>query len=209
MDHDAVQRSYDAVAASYAERFDAELEHKPLDRALLAALVEEAGTASPIADLGCGPGHVAAWLAGLGARAVGIDLSPAMVAAAQERHRAVEFRHGDLLSLPAGDGEFGALVAFYCLIHLAEDEVPLAAAEMRRVLRPGGLALVSFHVGTEVRHFDEFLGARVDLDFRFLEVAAVTGALSAAGFEPRATLERANYPDEVETRRAYLLGRRR
>jgi SAM-dependent methyltransferase len=209
MDHDAVQRSYDAVAASYAERFDAELEHKPLDRALLATVVEEADAAAPIADLGCGPGHVAAWLAGHGARAVGIDLSPAMVAAARERHREVEFRQGDLLALPADDGEFGALVAFYCLIHLAEDEVALAATEMRRVLRPGGLALVSFHVGTEVRHFDEFLGARVDLDFRFLEVAAVTAALTAAGFELRATLERANYPEEVETRRAYLLGRRR
>jgi hypothetical protein len=52
-----------------------ELTGKPLDRALLACLAEQAGEGTPIAGLGCGPGHVAAWLTGRGVAAVGLDLA--------------------------------------------------------------------------------------------------------------------------------------
>jgi ubiquinone/menaquinone biosynthesis C-methylase UbiE len=78
--HKGVRRSYDAVAEEYAAGFRDELESKPLDRALLASLVEQAGPGMPVADLGCGPGHITAWLAAQGAAAVGIDLSAGMVA---------------------------------------------------------------------------------------------------------------------------------
>jgi hypothetical protein len=39
--------------------------------------------------------------------------------------------------------------------------------EIRRVLAPGGLALIAFHVGQEAVHVDDLFGAPVDLDFRF------------------------------------------
>jgi SAM-dependent methyltransferase len=206
--HGSVRRSYDAVAEKYAAGFRDELSHKPLDRALLACLIEQAEPAAPIADLGCGPGHVAAWLADHGAAAVGIDLSAAMVAAGRRDYPGVEFREGDLLDLPARDGEFGAAVAFYSLIHLAPSELAPACEEIRRVVRPSGLALVSFHVGTDVRHLTEWWGVEVDVDFRFLEVADVAATMQRAGFAVEAQIERTSYPAEVETRRAYLLARR-
>lgn len=206
--HEGVRRSYDAVAENYAANFAAELAGKPLDRALLASLVEEAGPAAKIADLGCGPGHVTGWLAGHGAAAVGIDLSPGMVAAGRREHPEAEFRQGDFLALPAADGEFGAVIAFYSLIHLEPGELGPALGEIRRVLAPGGLALVSFHVGSQVVHRDEWLGQQVDVDFRFLEMADVTAALEAAGLALRMRLERASYPGEVATTRGYLLARR-
>ena len=65
-------------------------------RALLASLAEQAGDGAPIADLGCGPGHIAAWLAGQGVAPVGIDLSPAMIAVGRRDHPNVEFREGNL-----------------------------------------------------------------------------------------------------------------
>ena len=207
--HDRVRRSYDAVAETYATNFGDELTHKPLDRALLACLLEQATDGAPIADLGCGPGHVTGWLAAHGAPAVGIDLSAAMVTAARRDHPAAEFRHGDLLALPAADGEFGAAVALYSIIHLEPGETAAAFQEMNRVLRPTAPLLVSFHIGSHVRHFDEWLGHRVDIDFRFLEPADVTTALEEAGFTVEARLERTNHPEEVQTRRAYLLARRR
>ncbi|WP_424642606.1 class I SAM-dependent methyltransferase [Embleya sp. AB8] len=43
-------------------------------------------------DLGYGPGHVTGWLAERGVRAVGIDLSPAMIAIAQREYPGAEFR---------------------------------------------------------------------------------------------------------------------
>ncbi|MGK5531573.1 class I SAM-dependent methyltransferase [Streptomyces sp. URMC 129] len=206
--HGRVRRSYDTVAEEYRDRIGDELAHKPQDRALLAAVVEQAGDGAPVADLGCGPGHVAGWLAGRGARPVGIDLSPAMVAIARRDHPGVEFREGDLLRLPAADGEFAAAVALYSVIHLTPAELPAAFAETRRVLRPSGLLLVAFHVGSEVRHLTEWWDHAVDVDFHFLEQDTVAGHLTAAGFTVEATLERAPHPREAETRRAYLLARR-
>jgi trans-aconitate methyltransferase len=62
--HHSVRRSYDTVAGEYVAGFRDELAGKPLDRALLVCLAEQAEQGTAIADLGCGPGHVAAWLAG-------------------------------------------------------------------------------------------------------------------------------------------------
>lgn len=206
--HDSVRRSYDAVASDYEARFKDELTHKPLDRALLNAVIEQNEPGAPIADVGCGPGHVAAWLARNGVRAVGIDISPKMVEVGRLRHPEVEFREGDVVALPASDAEFGSIVALYSIIHLEPSELAAALGEMRRTLRPSGVLLVSFHVGSEVRHLDEWFGRAVDVDFRFFETDDVVRALETSGFALEARLERTNYPHEVDTRRGYLFARR-
>jgi len=207
--HDRTRRSYDAVAEKYAEGFRDELAYKPLDRALLTCLIEQTGQGAPIADLGCGPGHVSAWLASHGATAVGIDLSAGMIAVARRDYPGAEFRQGDFLALPAGDGEFGAAVALYSVIHLEPGELRRAFTEIHRVLRPAGLLLVAFHIGSEVRHVTNWLGHGVDVDFRFLEPGHVASAMEGAGLGVEARLERINYPEEHDTRRGYLLARRR
>ena len=207
-DHDAIRRSYDTVAEQYAVGLRDELGYKPLDRALLACLLEQSDNDAPIADLGCGPGHVAAWLASRGATAVGIDLSAGMIAVGCREYSHVEFRQGDLLALPAADGEFGAAVALYSIIHLQPGELHRAFTEIHRVLRPGGLVLMAFHIGTEVRHLAEWWGRGVDVDFRFFEPAHIAAAMEGAGFQVEARLERSSYDQEVQTRRAYLLARR-
>jgi ubiquinone/menaquinone biosynthesis C-methylase UbiE len=207
--HDRVGRSYDAVAEDYATRFRAELAHKPLDRALVACLIEQTEKGTPIADLGCGPGHLTARLASQGVTAVGIDLSAGMIAIGRREYPEAEFRSGDLLELPARDGEFGAVAALYSIIHLEPGELPRAFEEIHRVLRPSGLVLVAFHVGTEVRHLAEWWGHEVDVDFRFFEPPDVAEAMEGAGLRVEVRLERTSYPEEIETRRAYLLARRR
>jgi len=205
--HEAVRRSYDAVAADYLATFADELTRKPLDRALLRMLAEETGPDAPVADVGCGPGHVAAFLASLGTKAVGIDLSEQMIEIGRRSFPAAEFRSGDLLSLPADEGEFAAVVAFYSIIHLEPDELPVAFGELRRILRPSGILLLSFHAGDEARQRHEWLGHEVDLTFRFFEPTRVVELLEQAEFEVEVSLVRRHYPQEVETRRAYLLAR--
>ena len=75
------RRGDDTVAREYPTEIADELAGKPLDRAVLDVVVELAA-GGPIADIGCGPGHVAAHLADRGAGVVGVDQSEAMCALA-------------------------------------------------------------------------------------------------------------------------------
>jgi SAM-dependent methyltransferase len=204
-DKDRTQTSYDAVADRYALEIGDELVHKPLDRGMLRALVEAAGTSGAYADIGCGPGHVSRFLAELGVSVTGIDLSPAMIARARADVPGVTFQTGDMTALECADGSFDAIVAFYSLIHLDDSLIGKACHEFARVLRPGGHALVAFHGGDQSQHVSDWWGHEVDLDFRFLSEATVASRLTGAGLQIEAMLRRAPYVGyEVDTTRVYL-----
>jgi SAM-dependent methyltransferase len=109
-----------------------------------------------VLDIGCGPAWF--WRAALprlpgGLHLTLVDASPAMVEAARERDgiagRVATLRHvvAELRSLPFADECFEAVVAMHVLHHV--DDPRAGLAELRRVLKPGGLALVSANaVGT-------------------------------------------------------------
>ena len=211
----ATRASYDAVAAAYAEAMSDELRRKPLDRALLTAFAEQVREPgrddARVWDVGCGPGHVTAFLAGLGLRAAGVDLSDAMVAEARKRHPDLEFGTGSMTALPAADASWDGLVSFYSLIHMIDDaDLRAALAEYRRVLADGGLLLLAVHAGEEVRHSVEWFGAEVDVSFRFFDPAWLSAELEQAGFAVESLTRRQPYPGaEVATPRAYFLARAR
>lgn len=209
MTDDAVRATYDTLAADYADRFRAELAAKPLDRALLAAYAELvlAGGGAPVADLGCGPGHVTEHLHGLGLDAFGIDLSPGMVAAARRAYPGLRFEQGSMTGLDLPDGGLGGIVAFYSIIHLPPDLLPAAFAEFHRVLAPGGRLLLAFQAGDERRHVTEWLGHPVSVEAYLRPPDRVAELLERAGLAVHARLLRE--PEEVEASpRAYLLARR-
>jgi SAM-dependent methyltransferase len=199
--------SYDTVAHEYATRFHDELARKPFDRAMLTWLAGRVPAGSLVCDLGCGPGHVGAFLARLGLRVHGVDLSPALVAEAARLFPELPFSVGDMTHLaewPAAS--FGAIVAFYSIIHVPRAELATALAEIARVLAPGGVLLMSFHVGEETRHLDTWWERPVDVSFHFHLPGAMAAALAAAGLSVTESIEREPYPPDVEvqTRRAYL-----
>jgi SAM-dependent methyltransferase len=141
--------SYDTVAASYATFVRDALAAEPYLRAglaLFADLVHASG-GGPVADVGCGPGHVTAHLHRLGVDAFGIDLSPAMIDVAQRDHPGLRFEVGSMTDLDLADGSLAGLLAFWSLIHIPDDEIPDVFGHFGRVLRPGGPLLVGFHVG--------------------------------------------------------------
>lgn len=204
------RRAYDTVAATYAARVDPEVSEFPLDRAALdafAAYVLEDG-GGPVADLGCGPGRVTAYLAGRGLDAFGVDLSPGMVEQARAAHPGLRFEVGDLAALPLDDGSLAGALAWYSLIHTPPERRLPVLAELCRVLRPGGRPVAAFQVGDErVRHLGAY-GHDVAMDGYRLPVAGVTVGLEEVGFEVTATLVRD--PERWErTPQAYLLARRR
>lgn len=200
-----VRASYDRVADEYARRIAGELAHKPLDRTLLDRFAERVRGAGPVIDLGCGPGHVARYLAERGVEISGLDLSPGMVRQARALHPDVAFRVGDLTALDAPDGAWAGAVAYYSLIHLPRAAVAPALRELARVLRPRAPLFVAFHVGDETRHMDEWWERRVRLDFVFFGVDEMAGYLREAGFVVEELTEREPYAGvEAPTRRGYI-----
>jgi SAM-dependent methyltransferase len=202
------RESYDELAATYTERIFSELAGKPLDRHLLNRVAEDVRGHGLVADLGCGPGHVARYLHDQGVRMLGIDLSPRMIDSARQRSPDIEFRVGDMRTLDLPDGALAGIVAFYSLIHIGEPEMGATLRELRRVLAPGGLLLVAFHIGEETVHRDELWGHTVSLDFRFLMPSPLVARLVEAGFVVLERVEREPYPEvEHPSRRCYLLAR--
>ncbi len=201
-----VSGSYDTVAGEYAARIVDELRHKPFDRDLLDRFAARVAGRGTVADVGCGPGHVARYLAERGVSVTGIDLSPGMVDVARRLNPGIEFQSGDLRSIDAPDGAWAGIVAFYSLIHIPRAGVVDALREFRRVLQPDGLVLIAFHGGDEVRHLDEWWEQPVDVDFVFFTADEMARYLAGAGFELLERYERPPYPEvEAETSRVYLL----
>lgn len=211
---DTVRRTYDQIARDYDREIGDELDHKPLDRALLAAFLELAGPGR-VADVGCGPGHVTRHLAARHHDVVGVDLSAEMVTVARERAPHLTFEVGSMLALPAPDAAWSGAVLLYSVIHLSHDQRRSAFAEVRRVLRPAGVVLVAFHVcGPELpagstHHLSTWFGHDVDADVHFLDPGEVAADLVTAGFEVTSTTLREPVSGhEYPSTRCYLLARR-
>ena len=93
-------------------------------------------------DVGCGIGRHALALADLGFEAHAIDRSEAGLArvAAEAARRKVDVttQMADMTSLPYPDGSFDFVVAWNVIYHGTPADAATAAAEITRVLRPGG-----------------------------------------------------------------------
>lgn len=204
--------AYEAVAAAYANAYLPELAGKPFDRWLLARIAELAAD-GPVAEVGCGPGQVAGFLAEQGAEVVGFDISPAMIEQARTAYPptvfpGLEFELADFTRLlrPRSASGWSAIVAWYAMGHLAESELGPALAALARVLQPGGWLGLAMHAGDEVRHLDSWFDEPVDLDVVLHDPDTVLSAVRAAGLVVHEWYVRGPLPGaEADTRRIYLL----
>lgn len=102
-----------------------------------------------ILEVGCGPGRLLDALSGATTAddLTGIDLSPFLLERARRRLAGTRVRlvHSDGLAIPANEGAFDAVVAMHYLGHLPGALRSRAAAELARVIRPGGHAVVVDH----------------------------------------------------------------
>ena len=208
-----VRETYDRVAGEYAARIFGELAGKPFDRATLDRFAEQALPLGPVCDLGCGPGQVARYLHEgwhqRGLDVFGIDLSPAMVERARQLNPGLRFEQGTMLALDLADDSLGGIAAFYSIVNVPREDQPRAFAELQRVLVPGGLLLVAFHVGDETVHLEEWWDTPVSVDFYFFQLDEIADRLATAGFTIEERNVREPYPDvEHPSRRAYLLARK-
>jgi SAM-dependent methyltransferase len=139
------QRRFTAVeAAGWSERAGAyDRLTAGITLTLAAPLLDAAGVGAGtrVLDLGCGPGVVCGLAAERGALPTGVDVSPGMLAEARRRHPGLAFVEADAVALPFADGAFDASVGGFVLNHLPAPDA--AAAELARVLAPGGALALS------------------------------------------------------------------
>ena len=207
----SVRTSYDELSDEYARQLFNELQNKPLDRRLLDRFAEETMGRGKVCDMGCGPGQVASHLHKCGANGFGLDLSPRMLEQARLLNPGISFQEGNMMALSLRDGSLAGIVAFYAIVNIPEESLPLIFREMDRVLEPGGLLLLAFHTGEETIQVKELWGRPISLDFFFFRVSAIRRYLEAARLTIDEIIERDPYPPEVEhqSHRAYIFARKR
>lgn len=203
-----VRATYGAVAESYADALTGELDVLSFERWLL---TEIAGRSDgPVVEVGCGPGHVTAFLAQQGVDARGLDLTPEMVDQARGRFPSGRYEVGDLRQLIRPEGAVGwsAVLAWYSLIHLSPAELPGAVAALVRPLAPGGTLVVALHTGTGTRRVSEWFGHEIGITIVLHDRAAVVEAVRQAGLAEIAWYHRSPVTSRGETsERLYVVAR--
>lgn len=204
-----IRRNYDRLAADYSAHIFEELRNKPVDQQLLTRFADQTRGKGEVCDMACGPGHVARFLHEARVSVFGLDLSSKMVEEARRLSPSVSFRQGDMLALDLPDQTLAGITVMYGIVNLPGDSLPAAFREMWRVLKPGGLLLMSFHIGDEEVAVPELWGNPVTMPFYFLDPAKIRRTLEEAGFDIEETVERGPYPDiEFQSRRAYVFARK-
>jgi len=190
----SVRKGYDRWASIY------DREANPLvaleEPVVREALGDVAGLS--ILDLGCGTGRHSVWLSSVGATVTGIDFSEGMLEEARRKagEGTVRFLAHDLHQpLPFADGVFDRVVSGLVLEHL--QELDAFFAESRRVLRPGGGAVISamhpamFLKGVQARFTDPDSGEKVQPGSVAHTIGDFVMAAVRAGFTLEGVDERA------------------
>ena len=135
-DRRAIIRAYDRIAGEYLDRFGAPPSGVG-DQQFIKQSLALMG-AGPVLDAGCGPGLLARQATEAGCRAIGADLTPAMLAQAVKHAPAARFVTADAWALPLRNAVCTGVFACYVAHHFPRRHAGAAFAEMRRVLAPGG-----------------------------------------------------------------------
>jgi SAM-dependent methyltransferase len=144
-----IRTSYDTVAVSYAAQVRDALAADRYMRGALGLFADAVHVAGggPVADMGCGPGHVTAYLRELGVDAFGIDLSPGMIDVARRDHPGLRFDVSSMIEPQLPDASLGGVLAWWSLVHLPDDTVLTVLGVFQQALRPGCPLLLGFHGG--------------------------------------------------------------
>ena len=139
-----------------------------------------------ILDLGCGPGHLTAEIAALGAGTLGIDSSPDMIGQARQNYPKLKFQLADARSFEVG-ARFDAVFS-NAVLHWVQD-ARAAVQAIHRALKPGGRFVAEFGgKGNNAKVIAALIEAGASdplLTFYFPSIGEYTPILESEGFEVR------------------------
>lgn len=202
-----VGAAYDAMAERYVAFVGREFEKRTLVRERLEAFASMVAGPGPVADLGCGPGHVTHLLVELGLDAVGYDVSEGLLGEARSAFPELAFHTGDLTALDLGDGSLAGIVSRHSTIHLDPTLLSGAYREWVRVLEPSAPVFLSFFAAAnEDDHGTPFDHAVTTAYALF--PATIVAELEAAGFVEIDVVMREYRSGERPLDHALILARR-
>jgi SAM-dependent methyltransferase len=142
--------------AKDAARYSQEWLDQPPPNDLYAVLEAHLVPQGTTAEIGCGNGRDAAWLAGHDYRVCGFDGSAELLAEARRLYPEIAFREATLPALAEIDERFDNVVCETVIMHLPLESIPLAVDNLRRILRPNGVLYLSWRVteGEDMRQPD-------------------------------------------------------
>ena len=211
---DRARAVYDASAAQYVRFVGLEISpatEGPVDRSLLTAFVELVSSAGNgrVADIGCGPGRVAALLARHGFDVVGIDPSAALLDLARHAHPSIVFELGQLNALPVANGALVGAVCWYSIMYTPPSHMDELCFELSRAMAPGGWVLLAFPAGSgEALHRDDAFGTKLPLTTYLHDPNDVRERLTTSGMEIHVTTIREAELEHEMTPQAFIIARR-
>ncbi|MGO3328427.1 class I SAM-dependent DNA methyltransferase [Gordonia sp. (in: high G+C Gram-positive bacteria)] len=173
---------YDAMARTYADLIP-EAFQSPVERAAVDAFaqhVRSAGVTHAIVDVGCGTGHVAAYLADAGFSVSAVDPSAGMLDQARHSHPGLTFAQDDASLLGVDLSAVAGVLARFSLIHVEPQQVRECLRDWASRLQPGAVLLVACQ-STDEPGIEEFDHA-VARAWRW-HPDSMVDALTDAGFD--------------------------
>jgi SAM-dependent methyltransferase len=183
----ATRDAYDAMAEQYAELISGMWKDRPFDLAMFSAFAQLVAGRGPVADLGCGPGHLTKHLSTLGLDAFGIDLSTKMIEIARAAYPDLRFEVGSMTALELDDGALSGVFAHYSTIHTPPARLPLVFAEIHRVLAPGGYLHLAFLADRDASELGYPYDHKIALAYRW-SPDRISALLGEIGFSEVARL---------------------
>lgn len=153
-----VAAGYDRIAVSWDQWTETVV--PDLRAAALEPILEDIREDARVLDLGCGSGRPVAELLASKYDYVGVDLSPEMIRVARTRAPEAEFEVANMTEIDFASRSFGAVVAFYSIIHVPRQLHSALFRSIRRWLAADGLLVANFVTSDlEAGIEDDWLGS--------------------------------------------------
>lgn len=157
------QSAYSLKAQEYSQDWLAQPEPSDMYELLKKYFIPVGQTA----DIGCGNGRDANWLAGQGFKVTGYDSSEKLIQVASELFPHVEFKKASLPTLAEIQSRFDNVICETVIMHLPLDQIKLSILSLKRILKYNGILYLSWRVteNQDTRHADGRLYTAFDPQF--------------------------------------------
>ena len=153
-----VKEGYNTIA----DRYLAERTRDSEDVRLLGEFIKRLPAHARVLDAGCGAGIPISQMLSEQFHVTGVDFSEAQIRLAKKNVPSAEFLCEDMTKLNFPENSFDGITSYYAIIHIPREEHQPLLVNFRRMLKPGGLAMLCLGAESLPDDIDEnYLGTRM------------------------------------------------